>query len=96
MKAIAPTWLSKYRLPPIMRTKIAIPKNVAPKGLPSCRRRCVVADCSGVRPSRSEIVAFSRKSWVIAIPIDANARDVRSHARNVRSVEGQLLVVKWW
>ena len=28
---------------------------------------------------------LSRKSWVIAMPIDAKDRDVRSQARNVRS-----------
>ena len=27
-----------------------------------------------------------RKSWVIAIPIEAKAREVRSQARNVRSM----------
>ena len=29
---------------------------------------------------------FRRKSWVTAIPIDAKAREVRSQARNVRSI----------
>jgi hypothetical protein len=29
---------------------------------------------------------LSRNSWVIAIPIEAKARDVLSHARKVRSV----------
>lgn len=29
---------------------------------------------------------FRRKSWVTAIPMEANARDVLSHARNVLSV----------
>lgn len=28
---------------------------------------------------------LSRKSWVTAIPMEANASDVRSQARNVRS-----------
>ncbi len=32
-----------------------------------------------------EMVVLSRKSWVMAMPIEANARDVRNHARNVRS-----------
>ena len=39
----------------------------------------------GFNPSRSVIVVFKRKSWVTAIPIEANAREVRSQARKVRS-----------
>lgn len=31
------------------------------------------------------MVVFSRKSWVTAMPIEANANEVRSQARNVRS-----------
>ena len=34
------------------------------------------------------MVVFRRKSCVIAIPIDAKAMEVRSQARNVRSMEG--------
>jgi hypothetical protein len=30
-----------------------------------------------------------RKSWVMAMPMDAKAREVRSHERNVRSVKRQ-------
>lgn len=32
------------------------------------------------------VVAFRRKSWVTAIPIEAKAREVRIQARKVRSV----------
>ena len=63
-----------------------MPRKVAPSGLPSCRRWYVLDGFSGVRPSRLEIVVLRRKSCVIAIPIEANARDVRSQARKVRSV----------
>lgn len=34
-----------------------------------------------------DMEVLSRKSWVIAIPIEANASDVRSQARNVRSIK---------
>lgn len=55
-----------------------MPKKAVPSGLP--RRRSV----SACRVSPSSVV-FSRKSCVMAMPIEANASDVRSHARNVRS-----------
>lgn len=41
----------------------------------------------GVRPWRSEMVVLRRKSWVMAIPMEAKAREVRSQARKVRSVQ---------
>jgi hypothetical protein len=31
-------------------------------------------------------VVLRRKSWVMAMPMEAKARDVRSQAKNVRSV----------
>lgn len=43
----------------------------------------------GFNPSRFEIAVLRRKSWVIAMPIEANAREVRSQARKVRSGGGQ-------
>ena len=64
---------------------MAIPKNVAPSGLPTWRRRYVLSGFAGTRPSRSLMVVLRRKSWVIATPIEAKAREVRSQARNVRS-----------
>lgn len=42
---------------------------------PLLRRRCFW----------SAKLAFRRKSWVMAMPMLANARDVRSQARKVRS-----------
>ena len=59
--------------------------NVAPSGFPKCRNfACgeVVEDESG----EFAIEVFSRKSCVIAMPIDAKERDVRSQARKVRSM----------
>ena len=41
--------------------------------------------CDGMS-SRSESVVLRRKSWVMAMPMEAKAREVRSHARKVRSV----------
>lgn len=59
-----------------------MPRNVAPSGLPSCRRVWLFgSSVPGVE--RDEL---RRKSCVTAMPIEAKARDVRSHARNVRSV----------
>jgi len=65
--------------------RIAIPINVAPSGFPKCRNfACgeVVEDESG----EFAIDVFSRKSCVIAMPIEAKERDVRSQARKVRSM----------
>ena len=36
------------------------------------------------------MVVLSRKSWVTAIPMEANAREVRSQAKKVRSGEYKL------
>lgn len=68
----------RYRLYPRSKIKMLMPKKAVPSGLP--RRRSV----SACRVSPSSVV-FSRKSCVMAMPIEANASDVRSHARNVRS-----------
>jgi hypothetical protein len=77
-------WLSKYLWNPINNVTMLIPKNVAPSGFPSCRR-CTYG--SSPEPlGLFDIVVFRRKSCVTAIPIEANAREVRSHAKNVRSV----------
>lgn len=59
-----------------------MPKKAAPSGFPNCRSVLL----PGWLCSLSERLVFSRKSCVTAIPIDANASDVRSQARNVRSV----------
>ena len=39
-----------------------------------------------------EPALFKRNNWVTAIPIDANASEVLSHARNVRSKAKQTLL----
>ena len=57
-----------------------MPRKVAPRGLPSWRRVC--GSWCG---SFSEREVLRRKSWVTAMPIEAKAREVRSHARKVRS-----------
>lgn len=71
-----------------------IAMKVAPRGLPTCRKRaCGVWDCCW----RGEedwwegfewglvMEVFNRKSWVTAMPIEAKEREVRSQARKVRS-----------
>lgn len=58
-----------------------MPKKVAPSGFPTCRR---LKYGSVVSPPVLMVV-FKRNSCVIAMPIEAKARDVRSHAKNVRS-----------
>ncbi len=58
--------------------------------MPRCRS---VSACSDL--SASDVL--SRNSWVMAIPIEAKASEVRSQARNVRSEErscGQLLLTE--
>lgn len=64
---------------------MAIPRKVAPSGFPTCLRWYCCPDPTGLPPSLSWIVVLSLNSWVIAMPIDANAREVRSQARKVRS-----------
>lgn len=63
-----------------------MPMKVAPKGLPRWRR-CFwgLYDAEGEEEGfESEVLR--RKSWVIAMPIEAKEREVRSQARKVRSV----------
>jgi len=79
-------WADRYRLYPKNKMRILIPKKAAPSGFPRCRR------LSAWSPSSARDV-LRRKSCVIAMPIEANANDVRSHARNVRSNRsGQYLL----
>ncbi|KAL7357687.1 hypothetical protein ACKS0A_08068 [Histoplasma ohiense] len=52
---------------------------------------CCCCCCACDRSKRwrafdSVMELFRRKSWVTAMPMEAKARDVRSQARNVRSV----------
>ena len=44
-----------------------------------------------MKPSLSDIVVFSLNNCVMAIPMEAKAREVRSQARKVRSVLGGKL-----
>jgi hypothetical protein len=60
-----------------------IPKNVAPSGFPSRRKVIRLLLPESLPGSASEVL--SRNSCVTAMPMDANARDVRSQARKVRS-----------
>lgn len=77
---------------------MAIPTNVVPSGLPMSRRRAEPRDSwilksendGDVRAGKTVGLSMildelRRKSWVTAIPMDAKANDVLSHARNVRS-----------
>ena len=41
IEKLRPTWLSKYRRHPMNSTRMAMPRNVAPSGLPSCFSRIV-------------------------------------------------------
>lgn len=58
---------------------ILIPRKVAPRGLPSCRR----GSSEFSLPSARDVL--SRKSCVTAMPIEAKASEVRNQARKVRS-----------
>lgn len=59
---------------------MAIARNVAPSGLPTCRKWFAPSGCGCcVR------VVFNRNSCVTAIPMLANDKDVRIQARKVRS-----------
>jgi hypothetical protein len=60
-----------------------IPRNVVPRGLPMCRSVWVLLRELSPCPLSRDV--FRRKSCVTAMPIDAKLREVRSHARNVRS-----------
>lgn len=66
---------------------------VAPIGFPKarkCRWVPVVGSPSEFDGSSLAREVFRRKSWVTAMPMEANAREVRSQAKNVRSV-GRVL-----
>ena len=66
-----------------------MPKNVAPRGLPTERNFVDAAtDCTAFG-SEEAIDVFNLKSWVTAIPMLAKESEVRSHARKVRSKDGQ-------
>lgn len=69
----------RYLLYPSSKIKTLTARNVVPSGLPRWRRfsACLESGATDV---------LSRNSCVMAMPIEANASDVRSHARNVRSV----------
>ena len=63
---------------------MAIPMKVAPSGFPKCRSFA----CGDVVDAESGELAndvFNRKSCVIAMPMEAKERDVRSQAKKVRS-----------
>jgi hypothetical protein len=68
----------RYRLYPRSKIRMLTARKVVPSGLPRCRSFSVCLFCSA-----SDVL--SRKSCVMAMPIEANANDVRSQARNVRS-----------
>ena len=75
-------WLSKYRRQPIARISTAMPRKVAPRGLPISLRREAAAESDGDEPME----VLRRKSCVMAMPMEANATEVRSQARKVRSI----------
>ena len=70
---------------------MATARKVAPSGLPMCRRRIwpSVSVWSGMS-GRWERVVLRRKSCVMAMPMEAKASEVRSQARNVRSMDETL------
>ena len=70
---------------------------VAPSGLPRCLNLCRLRRCASAVASVAEddwgleevsgrSDELRRKSWVIAMPMEAKEREVRSQARKVRSV----------
>lgn len=64
-----------------------IATKVAPRGLPTWRRRAAGETCGeGEFDESGWREEFRRKSWVTAMPIEAKEREVRSQARKVRSV----------
>ena len=73
---------------------MATPRKVAPRGFPRLRmvfgarsveRGSSVVEDSVEEEEWSEMEVLRRKSCVIAMPIEAKEREVRSQARNVRS-----------
>jgi hypothetical protein len=69
---------------------ILIAMNVAPRGLPICLR-WVFCDFWWWDGEEEDNEVLRRKSWVMAMPMEANEREVRSQARKVRSVYGVSL-----
>jgi hypothetical protein len=82
--------------------RMDIPMKVAPSGLPRWRSLWRLWRCASVVVSEEEEEEglvdegeeevsgrrdeLRRKSWVIAMPMEAKEREVRSQARKVRSV----------
>lgn len=64
---------------------ILMPIKVAPRGLPSWRS-LARGDEDEALFGESDSDVLSRKSWVMAMPMLAKESEVRSQARNVRSV----------
>lgn len=104
------------------RGHVQIPKNVAPRGFPTCRNlsslakggacswtcRCSSSDddssdeevecrfaavLTETWSSGSLRLVLRRKSCVMAMPMEAKAREVRSQARKVRSFQPLVLGV---
>jgi hypothetical protein len=75
---ITQCWPDRYLLYPSSKINMLTPKKAVPSGLPRWRRvsACLLSSASDV---------LRRNSCVIAIPIEAKAKDVRSQARKVRS-----------
>lgn len=65
--------------------RMLIPMKVVPNGLPICRS--VAAFRLEFLPPSLPLSrdVFRRNSWVTATPTERKLKDVRSHARNVRS-----------
>lgn len=88
-------WLSTKRWNPTKRTTTATAIKVVPKGFPRLLRRPEFSVIPNEGSRRSSLLScfvpgslllwLKRKSWVTAIPIDANASDVLNQARNVLS-----------
>ena len=72
------------------RMTVATPMNVAPRGLPIPRSCLVLGKESFVDISSVLAELLSRKSWLMAIPIDAKVNEVRNQAKNVLSVYMQV------
>lgn len=65
---------------------------VAPSGLPTLRSWLR----AGWLGSTFPIDVLRRKSWVMAMPIEANDNEVRSHARKVRSeASNENCMIRW-
>lgn len=60
-----------------------MPKNIPPSGFPKWRKVCALELLEALSASEREVL--SRKSCVIATPMEAKDKDVRNQARNVRS-----------